>query len=234
MKTRTVALVGAVAVGLVIARRRSSKTEMPYLTAVREALAERHGEMEADRLAARAQARYEELYDGRPRPAARVLRLHVERGILPALAFYRTLLEDGAGQDEALAEMEELLRSIFAGLRSAMSLFGWFPDPFGAFQRFVPWLVRLVSPSGPWDMEPVENSGECVGFDMHRCFYLDTLTEYGAPELAAVVCAVDDIAFAGLPPSITWERTGTLARGQERCDFRWRRALEPQEQASST
>ncbi len=235
MKPKTVALFGAMAAaGLMIARRRSSRTEMPYLTAVRKALAERHGEMDADRLAARAQARYEELYDGRSRPASRALRFHLERGILPGLAMYQTLLEDGAGQDEALAEMDELLRPVVSGVRSVMSLLGRFPDPFGAFRRIEPWVVRLGFPVGPWEMEPLENSSDCVAFDVHRCFYLDTLTEYGAPELTAVFCAPDDFVFAALPPSIRWERTGTLGRGQDRCDFRWRRALEPQEQASRT
>lgn len=29
--------------------------------------------------------------------------------------------------------------------------------------------------------------------------------------------------FAALPPSIAWERTTTLGRGGDRCDFCWRR-----------
>lgn len=31
--------------------------------------------------------------------------------------------------------------------------------------------------------------------------------------------------YAALPLTITWERTKTLGKGDDCCDFRWRRAV---------
>lgn len=215
--------VGALA-AFIVARRLSAPRGMPNLALWQRALAEKRGEAEAARLVARAQTRYDELFAGRPRLANRTLRLHLERSILPGLAMYRTLLEESADQQRALAEMESLMTSSWAGLRRLMPLLGRLPEPFAFFRRAVRWVVRLGFPAEGWGFEPVEDSDDCFAYDIRRCFYLDTLESYGAPELTQVYCGEDDTVFEALPPCITWERTMTLGRGHDRCNFRWCRA----------
>jgi hypothetical protein len=56
-----------------------------------------------------------------------------------------------------------------------------------------------------------------------RCFCLSVLSSYGAEELTALYCQTDDPLYEVLPPAITWQRTRTLGRGDECCDFRWQR-----------
>lgn len=226
MKGRIVALAGMALAGLVIARRLSAPRSMPYRNLFQRALAEKRGEAEAERLVARAQTRYDELYAERPRLANRALRFHLERSILPGLALYQIRLEESDDREAALAEMENMMASVSAGLARLMSLLGRLPDPFAVFRRVEPWVVRFGFPAEGWDMEPVEDSEDCVAYNVRRCFYLDTLSSYGAPELTPVYCDGDDVVFASLPPSITWERTMTLARGHDRCDFRWCRAAQ--------
>jgi len=211
---------GALA-ALIVARRLSAPRRMPHAALWRRVLADQRGEAEAGRLVARAQARYDELYAERPRPANRALGFHVERSILPGLALYQALLEEGDDRDVALAEVESLMAPSLAGLRWLMPLLGRLPDPFGAFRRIVPPVVRFGFPPEGWAIEPVQDSEDCIAFDIRRCIYLDTLTSYGAPELTPVYCAGDDKLFEALPPSITWERTITLGRGDDHCDFRW-------------
>lgn len=211
---------GALAAFIVV-RRLWAPRRMPYVALWRRLLAEKRGEAEAARLIARAQSRYGKLYAERPRPANRALRFHVERSILPGLALYQTLLEEGDDRQAALAEMESLLIPSLAGFRWLMPLLGRLPDPFAAFRRIVPAVVRFGFPPEGWEIEPVEDSDDCIAFDIRRCIYLDTLTSYGAPELTPVYCAGDDKVFEMLPPSITWERTMTLGRGHEQCNFRW-------------
>jgi hypothetical protein len=214
---------GALA-AFIVARRLWALRPMPHAALWRRVLAETRGEAEADRLIARAQARYDTLCAGRPRPANRALRFHVERSILPGLALYQTLLEEGDDRQAALAEMESLLTPSLAGLRWLMPLLGGLPDPFAVFRRIVPPVVRLGFPPEGWEIEPVEDSGDCIAFDIRRCIYLDTLASYGAPELTAVYCAGDDNVFEMLPSSITWERTMTMGRGHDHCNFRWCRS----------
>jgi hypothetical protein len=211
-------------VAFIVARRLWVPRRMPHAALWRRVLAETRGQAESDRLIARAQTLYDALYAEWPRPANRALRFHVERSILPGLALYRTLLEEGDDRQAALAEMESLLTPSLAGLRWLMPLLGRLPDPFAVFRRIVPPVVRFGFPPEGWDIRPVEDSDDCIAFDIRRCIYLDTLTSYGAPELTAVYCAGDDDVFAALPPSITWERTMTLGRGHDHCNFRWCRS----------
>ncbi len=212
--------VGALA-AFIVARRLWAGRRMPHAALCRRVLAEKRGEAEAARILARVQARYGELYAERPRPANRALRFHLERSILPGLAVYQTLLDEGDDRESALTEVESVVTPSLAGLRKLMPLLGRLPNPFGVFRRIVPRVVRLAFPPEGWEMEPVEDSEDCIAFNVRRCIYLDTLTSYGAPELTPVYCGGDDTVFAALPPSITWERTMTLGRGHDYCDFRW-------------
>lgn len=218
------ALAAAMLAGLVVVRRVATPLRMPFAGLWQRALARRRGAAEAERLIAAAEVRYRELYNGRPRPARRALRIHLERGMLPGLALYQTLREAGDDQETALTEMDALCAESVTGLVRLMALLSRLPRPFAIFRRVEPWVVRLGFPTEGWEMEPVESSEDRVAFNVTRCFYLDTLTSYGARELTRVFCAGDDVCFPALAPAITWERTTTLGRGGDRCDFRWSQA----------
>jgi hypothetical protein len=82
------------------------------------------------------------------------------------------------------------------------------------------WMVR--SPYRPDAQEIIEDSADCFAVNVYRCFILDTLTAHGAPELTALYCQTDDWLAETLP-QVKWLRTRTLGRGDELCDFRWRR-----------
>ena len=215
------ALVAAALTGLIVVRRAAAPPGMPFAGLWQRALAEKRGVAEAERLIAAAEVRYRELYADRPRPARRALRIHLQRGILPGLALYQALLEAGDDQEAALAEMEHVMAETVIGLRGLMAFLSRLPRPFAIFRRVEPWVVRLGFHTEGWEMERVESSEDCVAFNVNRCFYVDTLASYGAPELTRVFCGGDDVYFPALEPSITWERTMTLGRGDDRCDFRW-------------
>jgi len=207
--------------GFVIGQRLAVPRRMPNLIAWQRVMAEKRGEVEAAMLAARAQTCYDEFYAHRPRFANLALRTHLESRILPGLALYQTLCEENDDQDAALAEMEALFKATFGRPPKLMSLLGFLPNPLAFFRRMMPWNLRFAFPSQGWKMEVAENSDRCFGFNVHRCFYLDMLTTYGVPELTALYCKTDDWLFEGLPLAMTWERTRTLGRGDDVCDFRW-------------
>jgi hypothetical protein len=216
-----VSLAAGALAAFILARRLRALRRMPHAALWRRVLAEKRGDAEAARLLARVQTRYDELYAERPHPPSRALRFHIERSILPGVALYRTLLEESDDRDTVLSEMESLMAPSLAGLRWLLPLLGRLPDPFAVFRRIVPPVVRFGFPPEGWGIEPVEDSEDCIAFDIRRCIYLETLTSYGAPELTPLYCAGDDTLFEALPPSITWERTMTLGRGDDHWDFRW-------------
>ncbi len=207
--------------GILIGRRLAAPQPMPHLANLQRSLAERYGDRAAAALAARVQARYRALLAESPHPAHKALRWHLATNILPGLALYQVLRE-AHDQETALAEVDAAFASE-GGHDWRMVLLARLPDPFPVLRLSARQTMSLYPPEG-WDMETVEDSNQCYGFNMHRCFYRDTLTAYGAPELTALFCAIDDRLFAQLPPSILWERTKTIGRGDALCDFRYRRA----------
>ena len=213
-------VIGALA-GFIVGRRLSAPRRMPHLDAWQRALAEERGEVAAAMLAARVQARYDELYANRPRFDQRALRVHLEHNILPGLALYQVLREENNDREAALAETERLFEAAFGRLGGLMSLIGHLPQPFAAFRRGAHLIIRLGFPPQGWETEIVEDSDRCFAYNVYRCFYLDVLTAYGAPELTALYCKMDDLVYESLPSSITWERAKTLGRGDDYCDFRW-------------
>lgn len=217
-------LAGLALGGLIVGRRLSAPRQMPHLDVWQRVMTEQRGEVEAAMLAARVQARYDELYAQRPRFSGRALRFHVESNILPALVLYQVLqeAESDTSQEDVLEEVAGLLEVAMRDrLIKRSEFFEHVPRPFAVFRWSARWFMRLLFPPAGWEMEMVEDSDECFAFNVHRCFYLDVLTAYGAPELTRLFCWLDDLAYEALPPTITWERTRTLGRGDDCCDFRW-------------
>ncbi len=225
------ALTAALLAGLVAVRRVAAPLRMPFAGLWQRVLAEQRGAADADGLIAAAEIRYRELWADRPHPASRALRIHLERSMLPGLALYQTLREAGDDQETALAAMDAVCAESVTGLVRLLALLSRLPRPFAIFRRVEPWVVRLGFPEEGWGVESVESSQDCVAFNVNRCFFLDTLTSYGARELTRVFCDGDDVYFPALEPAITWERTMTLGRGGDRCDFRWRRAAPERQEA---
>ena len=125
-------------------------------------------------------------------PASRTLCWYLQNQILPGLALYQLLREDGLSQDAALDKIAQTFVLVAARDHRQMKLLGRLP--------FVYPLSRLVIkpamnqyPASGWAIEWVENSPQAVRFNMKSCFYHDTLAAYGAPELTASFCTADDL-----------------------------------------
>ncbi len=202
-------------------RRRASCSPLP-VNAWLPALTQIHGAEQAQRLLAQAEARYRTLVAAQPAPEQRALRGHLLNHILPGLALYQVLLDThGGDQQAALAEIAAAFRTwTEARNRATMRLLRVSPRPFAFFR--LGFALRMTQfPKAGWDFAWIENSPQRIAFDSRSCFYLQTLTAYGAPELTASFCQMDDWMAEMLSPGITYRRTQTLARGGECCDFRY-------------
>jgi L-2-amino-thiazoline-4-carboxylic acid hydrolase len=142
------------------------------------------------------------------------------------------LRQESNDGDEVLAETGSLLAIGLTSrtLNKLVKMRTYLPLPFTIFRQILRTSL-LAYPQQGWNIECIEDSESSFAFNIHRCFYLDVLRAYGAPELTAMFCQLDDLAYAALPPSIRWERTKTLGRGDGLCDFRFSRG-EPTRAAS--
>jgi hypothetical protein len=194
---------------------------MPNLRAFERGLVQELGAEAAKDLIVKIESRYAELYADRTRHAHRALRSHLEENILPGLALYQTLRAAGHSQESALAIVDRVFEVQAQPGRRIMALIGRLPMAYRLLHLLVRKIMDDNFPAEGWETEWVEVSPKIVAFNLHRCFYLDTLTAYGAPELTASFCRLDDLLYEGFSPHVQWARTTTLGRGDDCCDFRF-------------
>lgn len=206
--------------------RRAQEVRMPHLDVWQRELAKTRGTVGAALFAGRVQARYAALYAQRPRFAHPALRQHLAENILPGLALYQELRVEPApaaaavAASAALAEAEELFAAAFTGQSALFPFLKRLPDPFAVFRVACRWMLRASTPDEGWEMIITQDTRDCLTFFvLNRCFYLDMLTAYGAPELTPAFCKMDDLVYSQLAPEIIYTRTTTLGRGDDCCDF---------------
>jgi hypothetical protein len=182
------------------------------------------GEDQARQLTGRVYQRYQELLRERPMPSNLMLQQHLRDHILPGLALYQVLLaEHGGDQKAALAEVDKAFRAqALRDNRLLAAPFKLVRDPFHLLKMIFPFMMKTYPGEG-WDFEYVENSSDRIAFNATRCFYLNTLKSYGAPELCASFCATDDVQAELFPAQIQFVRDHTMGRGDELCDFQYYR-----------
>ena len=225
-KPRSVVLVGlglafGVALGLLWVRQKRSPALALKRSIWRRALTNRHSERQVDAILRDVDRRYAALLAAGLPYQERALRTHMKENILPGLALYQALRDRYQSRQAALAETAILFKASTAPLLLPMWVLRLFPDPFPFFKWANRRLMQRDYLSSAWEVRWVADSRDDFAFNIYRCFYLNVLSAYGAPELTPLFCRTDDWMMEALPPSIAWQRTRTLGGGDLLCDFRW-------------
>lgn len=193
--------------------------KMPYSRKWQRTFAEFYDEQKSKALLSQAQSTYEsylQLYAGKMKKSDQAV---LQRRILPGLSIYKALLEENDDQEKVFIEVETLFRSAFFTTRiRGIRLLNLLPAPF----KLIKPALRMMTKREylPGSQKVVEDSRDCFAVDVYRCLILDMLTEHGAAELTVLYCKTDDW-LAECLPKVSWERTKTLGRGDDCCDFRW-------------
>lgn len=198
-----------------------TEREMPHRDLWFREIAGLLGALPGHDLMERVEARYAALYAARTHYDQPALMQHLEDNILPGLALYQSLREDGHHQEAALKTVERLFAVSMRSRRNQLARLGSLPFFFTLLRLTVRRIMAHSFPAAGWKVSWLHEGRGVVGFDLHSCFYLDVLTGYGAPELTPVFCRLDDLMYEGLWPGVRWQRTGTLGRGDACCDFRF-------------
>ncbi len=212
------------AAGVLLVRKRVDSP--PRLTQLRDwegALAERYGAQRAALLVARVQARFIELFAIRPRFRHPVLRLHLERSILPGVALYQVLKETLHDSPAALADLDACFTAALphSPLGRQARMIDCLPGGFEALRAANRALLRKAFPPQGWQIEWVEDSPARIAYTISACFYHNVLHTYGVPELTAHFCVLDDQLYCNLQTA-AFERGQTIGHGDEFCDFAFR------------
>lgn len=164
------------------------------------------------------QSRYTELYQKHGQVENPGLRRHLVNGILPGLALYQLIRESGKSQKDAIAEIDRIFMILFVKKQRSMQKLGKLPFIYPFLRKYIKTAMRQYPAEG-WTIEWMQNDPEAIRFNMRSCFYFNTLSALGAPELTASFCQVDDNLYSEMSPDIQWLRTRTIARGNDICDF---------------
>jgi len=163
-------------------------------------------------------ARYRDLYSNHDLPSNSNLQRHLIEGILPGLAFYQVLKESGESQEGALAMIDQTFEKLFSDKLAKMKKLGSLRFVYPFLRLYIKPAMRQY-PSEGWRIDWIQNDKKAIRFNMKSCFYYETLSRYGAPELTASFCQVDDLTYGNMSPYVKWQRSKTIGRGETYCDF---------------
>ena len=146
------------------------------------------------------------------------VRFHMENKILPAAAIYLTLKES-IGQPEAYRVMEDATFKTADAAAKKLSPLLRLPGIRSLFVKMWAPLTRKMfgENSGFQNVFYPKKKGE-YRMDVVSCPYNRYFTELGCPEITKISCGADDHVYGDLP-GLKFERTSTIGRGGERCDF---------------
>ena len=193
--------------------------KMPYSKKWQKLLTEFYDVAASENFVINAQAIYEKLcslYVNR-KPSNQQTVLYSR--ILPGLSIYKALCAENHDQNKVLDEVEVLFkRTFFTNQLQGILLLNYFSNPFPVIKP----VLKLMTDKEylPDTQEVIVDNKDWFAINIYRCFILDVLSENNAKELTYLYCKTDDWLAEALP-KISWERTKTLGRGDDCCDFRW-------------
>ena len=158
------------------------------------------------------------------------MRKRMNRGFfalgVPVLALYQVLRAQGVAHDSALGEIEALLRAAYAVRLSspAMRAFAGRMFRLPIVRNAIAGAAERAREPGGFVMRRVESDdpNTLLALDVEHCPLAELFARHEVPELGPLICMIDDLMAAALP-GVELERTGTIAGGASRCDFRYRR-----------
>ena len=144
--------------------------------------------------------------------------VHTESRILPSAAIYLSL-KDVIGREKAYRVIEDAAVRICAGIEKKLQNMMKLPGMQSLFVRVWDPLTKKVFGAGNGFQNTFypKKKGE-YRMDVTACPYCRTFTELGCPELTRIFCENDERIYGHLP-GLIFERSGTLGKGAERCDF---------------
>ena len=135
--------------------------------------------------------------------------------ILPRIALYKCLLNEGFSEEEAYAWIQKyMLEKIAAPKHASTAKMEAVPGFYALYSRIFLKIMR-----GTDLQENVQKRGKDF-FDVTitKCLWHTACVENGCPELCRLFCDVDDVTYGGLR-KMGFARTQTLGYGGNCCDF---------------
>ena len=144
--------------------------------------------------------------------------IHTDSRILPSAAIYLTVKET-VGKEKAYKMIEDAAINGCADIEKKLRKLVSLPGMQSLFIKIWNPMTKKIfgEGNGFQNVFYPKKKGE-YRMDITACPYCRTFTELGCPELTKIFCDNDERIYGRLP-GLKFERSGTLGKGSERCDF---------------
>jgi hypothetical protein len=140
----------------------------------------------------------------------------------PFAGVYKAL-QEYVSKEEALQMMRDYAPVIGEKARKTYWRFTSIPGmPSLLWNNFVKIMSSAASEKKGYKSRMLGVNGNHAGLDILSCPIVNALVEIGMPEVAPVMCAIDQVYGNGYR-GIEFRRTKSVAEGDDCCDYRYKR-----------
>lgn len=139
--------------------------------------------------------------------------------ILPRIALYKAMLQDGLSSEEVYHHMQKYMMDIVAKQKHlSMEKMEKIPCFYFLYSNI---FLKVVHKTDLWESTQKHGKGY---FDvtMKKCLWHTACVENGCAELCHLFCDVDNVTYGELK-KLGFSRTKTLGYGGDCCDFHFYR-----------
>ena len=189
------------------------------------------GKEEGARLYARASKLYRELSVTTDFKGSMTLERQMDGLILPVIALYKTLIQEGYRKDNALGVLRTITSRAAEESGQRLKAQNRKITPYRAFRRNIRNFIEYRFPeAGGWDVsKPVLEKND-ICFYIEECVYWRITKRFGCLELCGVFCDYERIAFAGLKPYTVFSCSERIADGCKNCVFHFGKGTKEKEE----
>lgn len=146
---------------------------------------------------------------------------HTRSRIYPAIAVFEALIKADISREEAAQLILDFyMHRAQKPARKIQSLLK-IPGLYRAVPSlFLIGVKKMFGRDAGFQAKHYKAEKGCFRMDMVECPYLSICRKYGCTEIVPAFCASDDVAYGNMHPKLIWERTKTLGRGNDCCDFK--------------
>lgn len=196
-----------------------ANTNLPFL---KDDCIKIFGEERGGRIFARAVEIYDGLVSAADFRGSEAIKYHMTVKLFPAMSYYKALQSFGVPSPLDMVRRETKKSALVNRQNNAK--FAAMPFVYAMYRMGVKRHMAKNFPPQGWRTEWVRCDGKEIHFNLKTCLYHEICVQNACPELCAVYCENDGIAFSGLLPKIKFQRSGTIGGGADCCDFHFIKA----------
>ena len=152
----------------------------------------------------------------------RYMRQHMYYSILPAIAFYRVLPENGYSKKDTFQLIRKSVLETAKPAKRFLEKCGKLPFFFPVFRRICKLSMGESYCGDEWKFIWKKQYKDRIEWECHSCIYFNRFCKCGMRELTMIFCESDDVMYGSIKTA-RWGRTQTIGRGADYCDFRFYR-----------